>query len=226
MKEQLSETTMNSKQISVLVTSTVLIIGFALFDLGCKKDESPTNAVANNAPYGSGTITATSTAGPLSITGTGVWPLGTGPSVLAMYDTTIHAFIVYGYQQVSGPRYNVIALLVFMSEPQTGTYPHPGVLVAVAYNADSSMQGDTLAYGSESGSIVVSSVSGSNASGTYSVMARKGTGQPIQFTGTFNVTYVVGVMPEDSRRKIGRSFQLTGTFQPDERSRVGGSFRQ
>jgi hypothetical protein len=99
-----------------------------------------------------------------------------------------------------------------MPEPDTGTYLHPGALVAVAYNADTSMSGDTLAYASESGNIVVSSVSGSNASGTYSVMARKGTGQPIQFTGTFNVSYVVGVMPEDSRSKNGRSLRLAGAF--------------
>ena len=203
---------MNIKTFATLGVFASLVVGISLLDSGCKKDENPTSPAANTAPYGSGTITTSSTVGPLSITGTGVWPFGTGPSVIAMYDTTVHAFIVYGYQQVSGPRYNIIALVAFMPEPDTGTYPHPGVLVAVAYNADTSMSGDTLAYASESGSIVVSSVSGSNASGTYSVMARKGTGQPIQFTGTFNVTYMVGVMPEDSRSKSGRSLQLAGAF--------------
>jgi hypothetical protein len=181
---------MNKKTLLVLAG---FIVGLTVS--GCKKDDSPTTPQAPGAPYGSGTITTMSTAGSLSLTGTGAWPFGTGPSVLAVYDTSIHAFFVYGYQQVSGPLYNVIALVAFMPAPDTGTYSHPGVLVAVAYNADTTMHSDSVAYQSVSGSMSVTSVNGSNALGMYSVMARKGTAAPIQFAGTFNVNFVVGLMP-------------------------------
>ncbi len=188
------------KNLPFSLTAKLMLCGLCVMLLGpgCKKDDSPTTPQGPTVSYGSGTVTATSSAGALSITGAGVWPVGPGPSVIAMYDTTVHAFFVYGYQQVSGSHYNVVAVVAFMPEPDTGTYRHPNMVVAVAYNADTTLHGDTLAYGSQSGSITMNSVSGSSASGTYSVMARKGTGPAIQFTGTFNVTYVVGVMPERS----------------------------
>lgn len=198
----------------VTVMVVLLIFGLMLLTPGCKDDDSTTTPTGPGPQYGSGTITAASSAGSLSITGTGAWPVQAGPSVLAVYDTSLGSgvFFVYAYQRVSGSNYNIIALVAFMpSKVDTGTH-HPPFqsLVAVAYNADTSLHSDTLAYAAVSGSIIVSSVSGSNVMGTYSVMARKGTGQAIPFTGTFNVTYVVGVMPDrDSvRRSVSRQPML------------------
>ena len=199
---------MNTKSLSAIAVVLSLLVGVTLFYVGCKDDDSPTTPSGPTTSYGSGTITATSSAGSLSFTGTGAWPIQAGPSVLAVYDTSVGSgvFIVYGYQRVSGPNYNVIALVVFMpTKVDTGThYPPSQSLVAVAYNVDTSSHSDSLAYAAVSGSITVSSVSGSNVMGTYSVMARKGTGLAIQFTGTFNVMYVVGTMPEDRSRSIYR----------------------
>lgn len=190
---------MNTKSLSAIAVFVSLLIGVAFVNAGCNKDSSPTISEPAGQ-YGSGTITATSSAGSLSITGTGAWPIQAGSSVLAVYDTSVGSgvFFVYGYQQVSGPNYNVIVLVAFMpTKVDTGTHSPPWQSqVGVAYNVDTSLHADSLAYAAVSGTIIVSSVSGSNVMGTYSVMARKGTGQAIPFTGTFNVTYVVGVMPE------------------------------
>lgn len=187
----------------------VVLAGIALMLLasGCKKDDSSptTTPPVNKVSYGSGTVTAASTAGSLTFTGTGVYPFQAGPSVLAVYDTSILSgmFFVYGYQQVSGSHYNVAALgWLTPGRVDTGTFTHPTIFVAAAYNADTTLQADSLVYQSVSGTITVISVNGSNAWGTYSVMARKGSAQPIQFTGTFNVTYVVGTMPGRSDRSV------------------------
>lgn len=157
--------------------------------------------------WGSGTVTTTSSAGNLSFTGTGVWPPQAGPSVCAVHDTSYHVmgvFFVFGYQRVSGPNYNIVELAAVIPPGGVvpGTYTYSQIGVGVAYNTDTTGWVDSLAYQAVSGSIVISSVSGSNASGTYSVMARKGSGLPIQFTGTFNVRYVVGVIPQTSRKKM------------------------
>jgi hypothetical protein len=137
--------------------------------------------------------------------------------VLAVYDTSVGSgvFFVYGYQRVSGPNYNVLALVAFMSGGvHTGTYSYPQITVAAAFNADTSLHGDSVAYQSASGSITVSSVSGSNALGSYSVMARKGTAPAIQITGTFNVTYVVGTMPGDKSRSVRKcASSLPGVWE-------------
>lgn len=156
--------------------------------------------------WGSGTVTTTSSAGNLSFTGTGMMPPQAGPSVCAVYDTSFHVmgvFYVLGYQRVSGPNYNMVELgaIIPPGGVVAGTYTYSQIAVGVAYNVDTTGWVDSLAYQAVSGSIVISSVSGSNASGTYSVLARKGSGQPIQFTGTFNVRYVVRVMSEWSRKK-------------------------
>jgi hypothetical protein len=160
-----------------------------------------------SSDWGSGTVTTASSPGNLSFTGTGVWPPQAGPSVCALYDTSYHvmgAFFVFGYQRVSGPNYNVVELaaVVPLGGLVAGTYTYSQIAVAVAYNIDTTGWVDSLAYRAVSGSIVIGSVSGSNATGTYSVMARKGSGLPIQFTGTFNVRYVVGVIPQTSRKKM------------------------
>jgi len=187
----------------------IFIISLTLINLGCKKDEdnpaSPPGSTTTS--YGSGTVTTTSSAGSFSITGTGVFPLQANPSVLAVYDTTGAgamgvggALQVFGYQQVSGPNFNVLVLFVIMPTAGVvaGTYSYPNSFgFGAAYNADTTLfETDTASYAPVSGSLVVNPVTGSNASGTYSVMARKGTGPLIQFTGTFNVAYVHGVFPD------------------------------
>jgi hypothetical protein len=190
---------MNIKSLSVVVVLMSFILSVAVLDLGCKKDDSPTTPSGPGVSYGSGTITATSSAGPLSITGTGAWPIQAGPSVLAVYDTSLGSgiFFVYGYQRTSGSHYNIVALGAMMpTRVDTGTYNHPQAFFAAGYNVDTTFHADSLVYQTVSGSITVTSVNGSSALGMYSVMARKGTAPPIQFTGTFNVTYAVGVMPD------------------------------
>ncbi len=157
--------------------------------------------------WGSGTVTTTSSAGNLSFTGAGVWPPQAGPSVCAVYDTSYHVmgvFWVMGYQRVSGPNYNMVELAAIVPPGGlvAGTYTYSQISMGVAYNVDTTGWVDSLAYQAVSGSIVIGSVSGSNASGSYSVMARKGSGLPIQFTGAFNVRYVVGVIPQTSRKKM------------------------
>jgi len=161
---------------------------------------------SSSSNYGSGTVTASSLAGNLSISGTGVWPVQAGPSVVAVYDTSSieHYLLVEGYQRVSGSYYNMVALVTFMqSRVDTGTYlvdtQSPQGFFAAAYNADTTSQADSVLYQSVSGSIRVSSVSGFNVAGTYAVTARKGSGQLIQFTGMFNVTYAVGHLPHGNR---------------------------
>jgi hypothetical protein len=166
---------------------------------------------SSSTNYGSGTVTTTSSAGSLSISGTGVWPIQAGPSVIAMYDTSffMHPFFVEGYQRVSGSNYNVVEVLAFMqTRVDTGTYHldtlHTQGFFVAAYNMDTTSHSDTVFYQSVSGSIRVSSVSGFNVAGTYSVMARKGTHQPIQFTGMFNVTYAVGTLSGGGNRAVLR----------------------
>lgn len=145
---------------------------------------------------GSGTVTAASTAGNLNLTGTGVWPAGAGPSVIGVYDTLTYQFVILGYQQVSGSHYNYVLLgMLTPGGPAVGTYAigQSGYFL-VGYNADTS-DADTIAYTGTSGSVVVSSVSGTNAQGTYSGQAVNGSGQPIQMSGTFNVTFTRGRSP-------------------------------
>lgn len=147
--------------------------------------------------FGWGTVTTTSSAGNLNISGTGVWPPQAGPSVIAMYDTTVHVFMVYGYVRVTGPNYNILAVGGIMPAGVVpGTYNHPQISFGAVYDADTLGQTDSLAYQSVSGSVTVSSIDGRGVVGTYSVMARKGSAQAIPFTGTFDVVYAVGVLPD------------------------------
>jgi hypothetical protein len=121
-------------------------------------------------------------------------------------------FHVVGYQRVSGSNYNAVELAAIVPPGGlvAGTYTYGQIAVAVGYNIDTTGWIDSLAYQAVSGSIVIGSVSGSNASGTYSVMAKKGSGAPIQFTGTFNVWYVVRTIPQWSRKKTVGESMLRG----------------
>lgn len=185
---------MNTKSLSAIAVVVSLIIGVTLLNPGCKKDDSgPTTPSGPTAPYGSGTITTTSSAGSLSFTGTGVYPMQAGPSVAAMYDTSVHVLFLVAYKQVSGPNYNYMQFNAHIpAGVDTGTYIHPATFCDfhVMYNADT-LNAEVEAYHRVSGTFTISSVSGANVSGTYSFQARKGTGPAIQFTGTFNVMYVL-----------------------------------
>ena len=197
---------MTSKLFSTFV---LLIIGLALFNVSCKKDENnPANPSGTNpSPYGSGTVTLSSSAGSFNISGTGVWPIQSGPSVLAMFDTTgAGAFgiggglIIAGYQQVSGPNYNAFAIAAVMPPAGVvaGTYSFPNEFgFGAFFNTDTSLfETDSAQYVTVSGSLTISSSSSSSATGTISVMAQKGSGPVIPITGTFTVSYVIGVFPD------------------------------
>lgn len=146
--------------------------------------------------YGSGTITSTSaTQGNLSFTGQGIWPAGAGPSVIAVYDTVVGGLQVLGYQQVSGGNYDFI-LMQFLAPGGVSVQTYPigenTAQILIAANVDTN-QADSMAFSSISGSINVTSVSGSTVQGTYSISAiRLATNTTASFTGTFNVTYVRG----------------------------------
>ena len=169
------------------------------------RDSSGANTVAipitvtttGGGGYGSGTISSTSTTqGNLSFTGQGVFPIGAGPSVIAIYDTVENGLQVIGYQQVSGSNYNLILL-------QLGT---PGGVSAKIYtigennfimigaNIDTSQTVESLAFVPISGSITVTSVSGINVVGSFSInnAIRQSDMTFASFTGNFNVTYVRG----------------------------------
>ena len=149
--------------------------------------------------YGSGTMTVSSTAGNRSFTGTGVWPPAAGPSVLAVYDTVLRTLYMLGYQRVSGSHYDFVLMYVLMpTGVTTGTY-EVGQYSAfqVGYNADTTYT-DTTAYAGESGNVVISSVSGLNAMGSYSGTASLNGATAIAMSGTLNVTFVVGRAPMTS----------------------------
>jgi len=150
----------------------------------------------NTTPqYGSGTMTTNSSAGPLSFAGQGVWPPGAGPSVVAVYDTIAHELVVLGYQRVSGPHYNFELVAVSLPSGVTaGTYPVTTTTgFQVGYNADTSSSNNS--YESVSGNIIIGSVNAGTASGSFSGQASLGGGTPIQFAGTFSVTYARGISP-------------------------------
>ena len=111
--------------------------------------------------YGSGTVTAISAAGNLSFTGTGVWPAGAGPSVIAVYDTVFHELVLLGYQQVSASNYNYAELGILMpTGVAAGTYTanSGAASFAAGYNIDTSNTGGQ--YSAVSGSIIVGAPSG------------------------------------------------------------------
>lgn len=151
---------------------------------------------SSGSGYGSGTMTAASSAGNLSFTGTGVWPPAAGPSVLAVYDTLARTLYMLGYQHLSGSHYNFVLMYVVMpSGVATGTYA-VGQFSSfqVGYNADTTYT-DTTAYTGVSGNVVVSSVTGLNAIGNYSGTASLNGATPIAMSGTLNVTFVNGRAP-------------------------------
>jgi hypothetical protein len=146
--------------------------------------------------FGSGTVTVNSTVGNRSYTGTGVFPIGAGPSVIAIYDTSLHALFMLGYRQVSGRNYDYALLSIYMPQGvATGTYGGDTVGFEAGYNIDTTHT-DSLAYSGVSGTITVSSVSGNNVSGSYAGQATQlSSGSTAGFSGTFNVTYARGVQP-------------------------------
>lgn len=155
------------------------------------------NVTGSGGSLGSGTITTVSTAGNLSLVGSGLWPPIGGPSVLAVYDTVAREFVVLGYQQVSGPHFNFILVGANMPTSVTaGSYTIDGTVTGfqLGFNADTTA-GSNSAYGSVSGSILVSSVIGAHVTGSYTGQAVLGSGQPTQFDGVFDVVYVRGISP-------------------------------
>lgn len=173
-----------------------LVVSIGLFSTGCK-EEGPTGPPAGGGGYGSGTISSTSTTqGNLSFTGQGVLPLGAGPSVVAVYDTVDNGLQILGYQQVSGRNYSFI--LVSFRTPggvsaRTYTIGGDGAFIFIATNYDTSRSADSAAFMSVSGSITVTSVSGTGVQGTFSINAiRLSPSASATFTGSFNVTYVRG----------------------------------
>jgi hypothetical protein len=124
--------------IPIGVGSTALAIADSL---GFSRDRTVAITItvtgSGGTNFGSGTVTATSSAGNLSITGSGAWPVQAGPSVIAMYDTSYHLFLVYGYRLVGGRNYDIVAVAAFIpSHVSVGTYAHPQITVGVAYNVD------------------------------------------------------------------------------------------
>lgn len=165
--------------------------------------------------YGSGTISSTSTTqGNLSFTGQGVWPVGAGPSVIAVYDTVRNGLQILGYQQVSGRNYSFI-LVQFLApggvSARTYTVTDSTAGVLIATNVDTN-RADTLGFAAISGTITVSSVSGTNVVGSFSVSAiRRSDLTTASFTGSFNVTYVHGRAVLDTGRGGGTaSLTLNG----------------
>lgn len=147
--------------------------------------------------YGSGTISSTSaTQGSLSFSGQGVWPAGAGPSVVAVYDTVRNGLEILGYQQVSGRNYSFIALQFRTPggvSARTYTIGGDSDFILIATNVDTSRSVDSLGFAAVSGTITVSSVSGTNVVGSFSVSAiRRSDLTTASFTGSFNVTYVRG----------------------------------
>ncbi len=197
------EAIMNTNSFAAASVIVSLILCVTCCDLGCKKDDSgPTGP--SGPQYGSGTVTAASSAGSFSISGTGVHPMRAGPSVVAVYDTAVHVFLLEAYERVSGSNYNFFEFNAHMTAGvDTGTYIHPATFCDfhVMFNGDTA-NAEAEAYHRVSGTFTVSSVSGANVSGTYSFLAGRGTDQPIQFTGTFNVTYVVREIFTASARSV------------------------
>lgn len=145
---------------------------------------------------GSGTVTVNSTVGNRSYTGAGVFPIGAGPSVIAVYDTVSHVMVMLGYRQISGSHYDYALLSIFMPQGvAAGTYGGDTVGFEAGYNIDTTHT-DSTSYRGVSGTITVSTVSGNNVSGTYSGQATQlVSGTTANFSGTFNVTYVRGIEP-------------------------------
>jgi hypothetical protein len=175
-----------------------LVVSIGLFFTGCKKDDGSTGPTpSGGGRYGSGTISSTSTTqGNLSFTGQGVFPIGAGPSVIAIYDTVENGLQVIGYQQVSGSNYNLIVLQLGTQgsvSAQTYTMGANNSYVLIGANIDTLQTVESLAFVPISGSIMVTSVSGTNVVGSFSVIAiRQSDNTTTQFAGNFNVTYARG----------------------------------
>ena len=199
---------MNTKSLSAIAVLVSLILGVMFFSLSCKKDDAGPTAPGGNNPiiYGSGTITTASTVGALNFTGRGAWPIQADTTVMAVYDTAhVGIFLVMGYHRLPLPGYfNAVGFAVYIPGGiAVGTYSHPALDFHAMYNADT-LNAEAESYHCEDGTVTVSGVSGTTAWGTYSMVARRGTGQPIQFTGTFNVTFVVGTIPESRSVRRGQ----------------------
>lgn len=194
--------------INVVQAGIILAATLAVLTFGCKKD-NPAEPPATSG-YGSGTVTASSSVGNLSISGTGVYPPTVPQSVIAVYDTLLNGLLVLGYQQVSGPNFNIV-LLGFAAPGGISPREYAvgdSALFQVWYNINmvDTTGADTTLFEGTSGSIVVASVSGATVTGTYAGPGSNPTGShTVDFTGTYTVNYVRGRSPVDlagARRAI------------------------
>jgi hypothetical protein len=215
-----------------IFSALVAVLSIAMLNTGCKSSSTgPGTGGGGGTTYGSGTVTSTSpTQGDLSFTGQGVWPPGAGPSVIAIYDTVQDGLQILGYQRVSGANYSFI-LAQFLTPGGVSAQSYPigeTAQVIVATNIDTNMV-DSLGFISFSGSITVTSVSGTTVEGTFSITAIRQSDQTTaSFTGTFNVTYVRGlaVINEGGGGGSGSmsynsnqgNFSASGPFNPNQTS--------
>lgn len=176
--------------------------------------------------FGSGTVTVNSSVGNRSYTGTGVFPIGAGPSVIAVYDTISHGLFMLGYRQISGSHYDYALLSIFMPQGVTaGTYGGDTVGFEAGYNIDTTHT-DSLSYSGVSGTITVSTVSGNTASGSYAGQATQlSSGSTANFNGTFNVTYVRGIEPVTGGGTAGNIPINVGLGTHPQYSWTGGAVR-
>lgn len=199
----------------------VLLILSVAAIYGCKKDDTPAGGgggTPGTVNYGSGTISTNSTAGNLSFSGTGVWPPGAGPSVVAIYDTVDQGLQILGYQRVSGSTYNIIATQFRATggvSMRTYAVGGDSAFLMIGYNVDTTRSFDSTVFFSNSGSITVTSVSGSNVVGTYNVSAsRRSPSATESFTGSFNITYARGrgVMGNGDQNPSAHSQHWSGGY--------------
>jgi hypothetical protein len=180
-----------------------LVLGIGIWSMGCEESTSPGGGGGGGGTttgYGSGTATAvqTGTTDTLSISGTGAWPPTVGPAVVAVYDTVQNGLEIIAYKQHTGLKsslanYDVI-FLRFLTPGgvavQTYTITSTTAQVFVGVNVDTARV-ETTAYVATSGSIQVTSVSGSTVQGTFSMSGvRASDNTTASFEGTFNITYV------------------------------------
>lgn len=201
--------------IETVQTGIAVAVALAMLTFGCKKD-NPAEPPAT-AGYGSGTVSASSSVGNLSMSGTGVYPPTVPQSVIAVYDTLLNGLLILGYQQVSGSNFNII-LVGFAAPGGISSREYAvgdSALFQVWYNINmvDTTGADTTLFNGTSGSIVVTSVSGATVTGTYAGPGSNPAGShTVDFTGTFTVNYVRGRSPidlESARSVISRRLFLS-----------------
>lgn len=176
-----------------------LVVSIGLFSTGCEKEEGPTGPPPGVGGYGSGTISYQSNQGNRTFGGSAVNP-PSGQGVLAIYDTVSRSFMMFGYAQIAGSRFDFIVLIVQDSVGvRQGTYQigqSAGFFAGL--NVDTAAVNiESLMFWSTSGSIAVNAATGSTASGAFSGSAvRASDGQIMNVTsGSFSVSYVRGRNP-------------------------------